>query len=610
MMALVNRTIEFHRYDSEGDSLSPKNKYIRTAGWDEVAKELSPTLDYRTFQRSLNILRYHKQATPRDAARAQATLAEEAIRFLDATQPDEGGLLQLDVVTSAPELWAFPFESVFGKFEQWLATGDSGVIITRRIRGSFSEQATTWPVTPRVLFLHAPAAKDLDQSLIDEHIAALKSALAPWSRGKDVIASGLLAVNEVRSVKDLSQSREAFKPTYIHILAHGAPVPGDLFLPEDIIWGLRLGEPGQPGEPPVDIAAALVPKDGVPVVVTIAACDSGNQANPIYSERSIAQELHHKGVPVVIGSQLPLTKPGSCTFTRLFYEQLLEGEDARVALHRARVGLKADQDAGHDWLSLVAYVRLPPEGYGAYLDEVGLRIDLSLLDAAQVRADTFNAAPARPLTDFDEIEKHVRARMLSLIRRKQRFATRKDLLDECCGLEASALKRLSELLFIRGSKDPYRQTADWEASREALKLSLGAYRMAYEAALQSHWLGVQQLALDAALNGEVTRPGDYAIVERAAELSKGAEEYWAYGTLTELALLAPKAGRQRDLDAAKQNAAKLVESANKAGKAFPIQSTRRQINRYVWWWTTANGFFSNGQDLCEDARELHAVLQD
>ncbi len=607
MDPLSCRTIEFHRFGGAASLLAPENKYIRTAGWDAVAKEVSPTLDHRTFQRNLNMLRY-RLVSPAEAARAQATLAAEASRFLDVVQCREGSLLQVDVVTSAAELWAFPFEAACAMFEQWLKDPECGVIITRRIRGDFSEETTTWPVMPRVLFLHAPVAKDLDPTFIGEHVAALTAALEPWSRGKDVIASGLLAVQEVSSSRDFIQYRDAFKPTYIHVLSHGALTVADPLLPYDRTWGLRLGDVGQPGIAPADIADALRPKDDLPVVVTIAACDSGNQADPIYAEQSIAQELHRFGVPVVIGSQLPLTKPGSRTFTRLFYQQLLQGVDARVALHAARVALKADQNAGHDWLSLVGYVRLPPEGYAAYLDEVGLRIDLRLLDAAQARADALSGQASGPLDAFNNIEEHVRARLRSLSRRKGRFAGRKDLLNECSGLEASAFKRLAELLFVRGSRFPTQQEEDWKSSTLALKSSLAAYRTAYESDLQSHWLGVQQLALDAALNGVVSRPGDFAIVERAAEIAKSAEAYWAYGTLTELDMLAPKAGRLRDLDSAKQNAVKLVQSAAAAGESFPIESTRRQINRYIHWWTNANGFFKESQDLCDDAREILAVL--
>src|SRR5262249_16044286 len=151
----------------------------------------------------------------------------------------------------------------------------------------------------------------------------------------------------------------------------------------------------------------------------------------------------------------------------------------------------------------------------------GLRIDLRLLDAAQARADALSGAAAGPLTAFNEIEQHVKARLQSLSRRKPRFAGRKDLLNECCGLEASALKRIAELLFVRGLQYPIQRDADWKASTDALKDSLAAYRTAYESHLQSHWLGAQQLALDAVLNGAVSRPVDYEIVERAAEIAKG-----------------------------------------------------------------------------------------
>jgi hypothetical protein len=252
---------------------------------------------------------------------------------------------------------------------------------------------------------------------------------------------------------------------------------------------------------------------------------------------------------------------------------------------------------------------LPPEGYGAYLDEVGLRIDLRLLDAAQARADALSGQASGPLEAFNEIEEHVRTRLRLLGSRKGRFAARKDLLSECSGLEASALKRLAELLFVRGSRFPELREDDRKSSAEALRSSLAAYRTAYDSDLRSHWLGVQQLALDAALNGVVSRPGDLAIVERAAEIAKSTEAHWAYGTLTELTLLAPRAGRERDLPRAKQNAGKLVECAKAAGESFAIESTRRQINRYINWWTNANGFFPQSNDLSEDAREIVAVLE-
>src|SRR4029453_18360844 len=133
-----------------------------------------------------------------------------------------------------------------------------------------------WPATPRVLFVHAPVSSDLDQQFIDSHTQALETALAPWSRGKSLVESDLLNVREIRSVRSLKDCVAAFKPTYVHVLAHGAVAPGDPLLPSKTIWGIRLGGQGERGVLPEDLADALKPVDGLPVVVTLAACDSAN----------------------------------------------------------------------------------------------------------------------------------------------------------------------------------------------------------------------------------------------------------------------------------------------------------------------------------------------
>jgi hypothetical protein len=620
MASVASRTIEFHRYGEPEGILSPTTTYIRIAGRDSGAQDVSPSLKQARLEEYLSMLRYAEEnATTRQEAEAEERLGAEAALFLDNLQPLADQLLQLDLVCNAAELWAFPFEAAYGHFPTWLQGEDSGVVITRRLRGDYSDQTNPWPVQPRVLFLHAPAAPDLESTLIEGHALALKAALAPWTKGKDAVASGLLEIREVSSASEIGTYRKSFKPVYIHVLAHGAPTASEQFRRDKVTWGLRLGDPGRPGVPPNLVAEKLQPDDGLPVVVTLAACDTGNQADTVFAERSVAQELHRCGVPVVIGSQLPFTKVGSRTFTQTFYQRLLQAEDVRAALHAARLSLKADKEAGHDWLSLVGYVRLPPEGYAAYLDEVGLRVELRLLEAAYARADRLSAAGGGERSAFASAEQDVRARLQSLKARKQRLANRKDLLDECCGLEASAYKRLAELLFIRGLQHPGQRDADWAASREALTASLDAYRTSYESDLRSHWLGVQQLALDAVLNRQ-SHADDWAMVQRSAETARdvairkgpdvpqGQEAYWAYGTLTELALLDPAPDRKRNIDRAKTFAAQLVASAQKAGETFPIQSTRRQLNRYVRWWTREHGFFASGEDLSAGAGEILAVL--
>ena len=52
--------------------------------------------------------------------------------------------------------------------------------------------------------------------------------------------------------------------------------------------------------------------------------------------------------------------------TRVFYEGWMAVKDVRAILHETRVALREAKEAGHDWVSMVAYVRLP-EGYNDYL---------------------------------------------------------------------------------------------------------------------------------------------------------------------------------------------------------------------------------------------------
>ena len=208
--------------------MTPRQPYIRTGGWDEVATEVSPTLGQRDVQRFLKMLRYGR-ANASDMRAAQEALGGEASRFLNGISPtDVDGLHQLDLLTNAGELWAFPFEASFGLRPEWLEHVDSGVVITRRVRGGFSDQVTAWPVVPRVLLLHAPIAEDLAQDFVDGHLEALVEALTPWARGKDVRDpdAELLRVRSVSSVRDVQNCCKEFRPAYVHVVAHGARYRG------------------------------------------------------------------------------------------------------------------------------------------------------------------------------------------------------------------------------------------------------------------------------------------------------------------------------------------------------------------------------------------------
>jgi hypothetical protein len=320
------------------------------------------------------------------------------------------------------------------------------------------------------------------------------------------------------------------------------------------------------------------------------------------------QELHRCGTPVVVGSQLPLTKPGSVAFTQAFYRPLLEGQDVRGALHAGRVAVRKSDAAGHDWLSIVAYVRLPPEGYAAHLLEFGLRAELGILKALQTEADDLNIGGGTE-ERFRAAEQLLAERIVALeVRLKKLREEETSLRQECGGLLASAHKRRAELLFTRADKFPAQRDQDLVASREALVRSLEAYRNTFQAFPQSHWNGMQQLALEVALNGRIANPGDWDLVRSFAERVRSSQpkDFWTLGTLVEALFIAPIAGKDRTLDAVQ---AAIAELRKRAGdKSFAVESTRRQIQRYATWWTHENGFFPGVPDLSADAKTILALL--
>ena len=598
-------TIEIHRLGGESGLIRQGERYIVLTGGNAPACEQTMGLGHEDFLGKLNCLRYLRIVTGEQAAEALASLGRHAAGFLPSLPPPER-VTQIDLVMGAAELWAFPFEACCIDGVRVFADPASHLILTRRIRQGFAGHKRAWPVRPRVLFAYAPEAADLPGALIQSHRDALQEALVPWSATGDPERDGLLQAELVLGEGDLKRvidaAHAAQKPfTHIHVLAHGKPIVDPLTKAQR--WGLRLGDQRRSATEPDRLAEVLGPRDGVPIVVTVASCDSGNQAETTIPKRSFAQELHKAGVPVVLASQLPLTQAGSVVMTRTCYRLLLVGDDARWALHQARQALAASDEAGHDWMSLVGYVQLP-EGYADQLLEVGLVREMALLRALRRRFDAMSVEDAETL-DLKQMQRELQERIGAVERRLKDIPRhRADLRDECQGILASAHKRLAELLFWRAARavDAAEQARDEAASRMSLEASLASYRAAFHTNIHHHWCGAQQLALEAALHGAFADGRDWDTVLRAAELhiANSAKEYWAYGTLAELWLLAPLAGRPRDLERAK----KALDRLKTAPDPEAVPATRDQLDRYVSWWTTGNGFFGGRADLAADARDL------
>ena len=116
------------------------------------------------------------------------------------------------------------------------------------------------------------------------------------------------------------------------------------------------------------------------------------------------------------------------------------------------------------------------------------------------------------------------------------------------------------------------------------------------------------------MTGCIDRIGLWHAFREAAETdSRRLDEekrLWAPGSLAELYLLAPIAGQESRLDDARAQLVALVDRAKEYDDPFPIESTERQLKRYVDWWTSENGYFDGAGDLKQDALELLSALRD
>lgn len=609
--------VEFHRFGDLDTGMWRKDDRYLVAAAAHRVREFAMPLDQDGFLDLVADLRYQTTADARRSALNEVGRVATAFLGSAGLEDMDGGSfpLQLDLVVNPAELAALPFEAATDRDGRPLfARGDQPVILTRRVRHEFAENGLRWPARPRILFAWAAPAQ-VGEVPHEEHARALEAALEPWigpDDGNDGKAAVLTVLPEVK-LADLVQACraavDAGKPfTHVHLLAHGYPV-GHAHR-QRVGIALHASDGDLAEATPEEMKQALSPLAGHAVVITLAACDSANLANTTTSGRSIVHELHVAGFPIVVGSQLPLTKIGSSLMVAMFYRALLAGTDVRLALHRTRVGLYEQREqTGHDWASLVGYARLP-EGYADHLHHLRLDAGLAALKTIQGCSDRLVAAGSAVPERYDRVAQQLQARISALegCLTASARADRRGVLEENFGLLGSAEKRRAELCFVRstlGDRDK------WQ--REMCKALARAHRWYLKCArrnLSHHWAGVQYLSLEAVLRGRIADTGLWHAAVSAAEIDRRSarpmDVIWALGSLLELHLLAPLTGQPEHASAA---AAAWQEMQRRVGEldppdAFPVESTRRQLRRYVDWWTTPNGFFRRGPDLAAEAAAL------
>jgi CHAT domain-containing protein/tetratricopeptide repeat protein len=459
-----------------------------------------------------------------------------------------------------------------------------------------------------------------------EHRSALYDALEPWlgptTDGLVPDLSPVMTELGKASLQAIATACEqAFAAgwpySHIHLLAHGAPLPSSI--PELTPFGVALEDGDVTAEQLASAIRAGAP--GGPTVVTLASCDSSNAAQTLLARGRVAYELHARGVPVVIGSQLPLTQVGAAAFARTFYKGILaETQDIRLVLCDARVELKKNPEAWHDWASITAHLRLP-EGYAAELHAAQLVVEFAKMNTAgrwaqRIVEGKVEATPAQA----ERIERLLQDRIAALVGKIRGSELRgQEATLENLGLLASCYKRLAELVFFRS---PNESSAN--RSRELLEQSRERYFRAHESALSHHWTGTQHLALAAVTSGSIPEENTlhFQASVHAAKLdaqlnpevdpATRSRVIWALGSLAELGLLARVSAHPvKSKVSARAALDQLIALATKEPqKQDALESTWRQLRRYVHWWTRAHGFFPSAEhDLNEPAQELVSAIE-
>lgn len=592
-------TVEFQRYGDPSGMLRLTESYLRTVGAFGALEEVAAPVTQENLGRALGALSYRKyedgdpRAVLRRAEEALRQLADALTPFLAVERPEAatgGSPYQADIVVQPLEIAQLPFEI--------LEDLDDDIVITRRIRHRRTRPAVVESSVPKILFAWAqPGSHQVPH---DRHREKLLAVLDDWG-GSEVLTELPNATR--RQLNEHLSGDHGY--THVHLLVHGCdpperdpaspfelhaePEPPAYIALDDGSGGLGI-EGGSDRCAPGDLAAMFDTAASRPPTFAVAACRSG-AISPMRAGATFAHALHSVGVPVVVASQLALTKPGSDELITTFLAEVVTGEDPRRALRSCRDALRAAvRTTFYDRMAVVGYVHLD--------DDFDLRLNTRRLEIALARLNAMSRRAANE-TDHDELV----ARFASVRRDLERLASERALdakqLEELYGLQASSLKREAQAAWDLAAEASELRAVEplVTRSREALAEALDAYERAARVSRDHHWVWVQWLALEVVVNGAVDgHRADWVVAHSAASDAAGGAEagidgLWARGSLLELYLLAPVLGVEVFLDGAPADlAARVADELLALGPSFGregasvIASTLGQLDRYVTWW--------------------------
>lgn len=598
--------IEYLRFDDLSTGvLMPEKSYLRLKASEPVGS-VTITIGHKELLQKLYDLRYEGDFSQEEKKKKIIELSKLIKSFMADFSSDEEGPVQIDLVLNPSELGLLPFELLLDDQDvPWFTKENKEVILTRRIRQKFIAKEEKWPIIPKVLFVYSnPTYGSFREVPWKEHKGFLKWALRSWIT-EDMEQSDeneVLTIIHNASLLDLknklSEADQSGKPfTHIHILAHGT----EIIEPFDREFGVALSNEDQKPTKVEEFVTIFDDLKIKPFTVTYCICDSGNFISPISGEKNIVHSTHKRGVPIVIGSQLPLSFAGAKVIVRDFYDSLLGGEDVRRAIHKTRCNLYSSLKDTHDWMSMVAYVRLP-EGYTDYLLENNIKRELAALKTIRSNADRLIENQSGTIDDYDTLINDLNSRIKVLsVQIENDDGNDSQLSLEMVGLMGSACKRLAEIYFYKSKLSDASSLETQADQRKYLEESMKWYKKASLSNLSHHWSLVQFISLHFVLTGEVLGKFINA-AEIAIEyaIKDNPKEVWAYGSHLELGLL-----MNQPEDKLLETVNKLVDQVNKteASEKFPLRSMHLQLMRYKEWWIKDNGFF----DL-EDRSKLEKLI--
>lgn len=518
----------------------------------------------------------------------------------------------LEVYVNPSELALIPFELLLDANGLPRFTDKEGksLVLTRNFRKK-KRSSVAIPKTPHVLFVHTkPSHKNfLGLPFPDlpykNHLQSLRYALRHWESEKAMTISENPTFEAFKNL--VTTAAESDAPfTHIHILAHGSLI-FDPKRPSDFEYGIAFHseeplENPYRATPTEDIKALFNGLSNPPHMVNYMVCDGANFTNGAKPDKNPVQATFETGVPIVLGSQFPLSMKGSNLITKELYKNLFRGDDIRSVLGSIRTRLFSDFPKNqHDWISFVSYLDLPND-YDFQRLLLKLESQLAILNSIKNQVGSTDTEEPPEKDDFIRAQVQIEASIADL--REQLIEIEHQRQHEAAflensGLLGSAYKRLAET-FYEESRILKVDTIDKQ--KTYLREAQLWYKKAAHRNLSHHWSLVQYISLSTVLDGGLPEgESDYWNTARLAahteiELDKAKEKksVWPYGTLLELYLLSPE-----QTQSSKKNIEKcmelLVSNAKATGKKEVLSSTRFQLQRYLNWWLGKNFKISEDQ---------------